>query len=74
MAEAQDVVIVGIGCRFPGANSVHEFWRLLKNGENHVIEVPPDRWNIETFYDADPSTPGKMYVRQGGFIPGYASE
>ncbi|KAH3806529.1 putative inactive phenolphthiocerol synthesis polyketide synthase type I Pks15 [Dreissena polymorpha] len=70
MSEEPNIVIVGIGCRFPGANNVDEFWRLLKNGENHLIEVPPDRWNIETFYDADPSAPGKMYVRQGGFIPG----
>ncbi|ESO99298.1 hypothetical protein LOTGIDRAFT_113304, partial [Lottia gigantea] len=65
------VAIVGIGCRFPGADNVDEFWQVLKNGENHVIEVPANRWNLEAFYDEDPTTPGKTNVRRAGFVKEY---
>ncbi|KAH3806521.1 phenolphthiocerol/phthiocerol polyketide synthase subunit C-like [Dreissena polymorpha] len=69
--EADGIVVVGVGCRFPGADNLDEFWRVLQNGENHVIEVPPDRWNADHYYDPDKNAPGKMYVRQAGFIPGF---
>lgn len=63
------IAIVGMGCRFPGGvNSPASFWELLKKGADGIIEVPPDRWNIDRFYDANPATPGKMYVRAGGFL------
>ncbi|KAK6170827.1 hypothetical protein SNE40_019127 [Patella caerulea] len=66
-----EVAIIGVGCLFPGADNVNEFWRVLRNGENHVKEVPPDRWNLEAFYDSDPDVPGKTHVRQAGFVDGY---
>ncbi len=27
------VAIIGMDCKFPGANNIEEYWRLLKNGE-----------------------------------------
>ena len=41
------VAVVGIGCRFPGANNIDEFWNLLEKGENHIKEVPKHRWNVD---------------------------
>ncbi|XP_053399168.1 phenolphthiocerol/phthiocerol polyketide synthase subunit C-like [Mercenaria mercenaria] len=70
MADNDEIAIIGIGCRFPGADNVKEFWRVLSNGENHVKEVPPDRWKLDAFYDADPNAPGKTYVRTAGFVKG----
>ena len=37
----EPVAIVGMACRFPGASSVPEFWRLLEAGENAVSEGDP---------------------------------
>ena len=68
MADGDEIAIVGVGCRFPGADNIHEYWRVLKNGENHVKEVPPDRWNIDAFYDPDRNKAGKTYVRTAGFL------
>jgi acyl transferase domain-containing protein/acyl carrier protein len=62
------IAIVGIGCRFPGADSPAACWTLLKNGVDAISEVPPDRWDLAAFYDPDPKRPGKMYSRWGGFL------
>ena len=65
----EPIALVGIGCRFPGGvHHVQSFWDLLKEGRDAVVDVPPDRWNLRRFYDPDASKPGKMYVKQGGFL------
>lgn len=65
----EPIAIVGIGCRFPGgADSPDEFWNLLSDGIDAITDIPEDRWDWKRYYDPDPEKPGKMYVRQGGFI------
>ena len=67
----QPIAIVGIGCRFPGgADDPESYWELLAKGVDAITEIPPDRWNMDRFYDPDPGTPGKSYARHGGFIKG----
>src|SRR5271166_1010620 len=67
---ADPIAVVGIGCRFPGnVTGPESFWRLLANGEDGITEVPADRWDVDEFYDPDPSVPGRMTTRWGGFIP-----
>lgn len=62
------IAIVGIGCRFPGADGPRQFWQLLRQGIDSVSEVPADRWNVDEFFDARALTPGKMNTRWGGFL------
>jgi microcystin synthetase protein McyG len=69
----EPIAIVGIACRFPGACDPAAFWKLLRDGVDVVREVPPDRWNVDAFYDADVSAPGKMTTRWGGFLDDVAS-
>ncbi|QXJ21818.1 type I polyketide synthase [Actinomadura graeca] len=64
----EPIAIIGIGCRFPGADGPGEFWRLLTDRTDAISEVPPDRWNVDDLYDADPAVPGKMSTRWGGFV------
>jgi acyl transferase domain-containing protein/acyl carrier protein len=68
MSHADPVAIVGIGCRFPGADGPEAFWSLLARGVDAIREVPADRWNIDELYDSDPTAPGKMNTRWGGFL------
>src|SRR5579871_1558443 len=63
----EPVAIIGMACDFPGASDLESFWRLLRDGVNAVTEVPPNRWNVEDYYDPDPSAPGKSYARHGAF-------
>ncbi|MGE3808188.1 MAG: beta-ketoacyl synthase N-terminal-like domain-containing protein, partial [Gemmataceae bacterium] len=64
----EPVAIVGLSCRFPGGENAEAFWQLLRAGAEGIREIPPDRWNVDDFYAADPAAPGKMYVRRGGFL------
>lgn len=70
MAGTEPLAIIGIGCRFPGAQEPDAFWEMLLAGRQAVAEVPPDRWDAESFYDPDPDVPGRMVSRWGGFIHG----
>jgi acyl transferase domain-containing protein/acyl carrier protein len=54
----EPVAIVGMGCRYPGAQGLEEFWRVLCEGIDTVTEVPAQRWCAESF-----SMSGK-----GGFL------
>src|ERR1035438_2270545 len=64
----EPIAIIGMGCRFPGANDVARFWKLLQEGRDAVKEVPETRWRIDDYYDPDPDAPGKMSTRWGGFL------
>lgn len=68
-ATSYQIAIVGIGCRFPGgANSPEDFWRVVCDQTDAITDVPTDRWDIRTFYDPDPTKPGKTSTCRGGFI------
>ncbi len=65
----EPIAVIGIGCRFPGdADDPEVFWQNLVNGVDTIREVPPERWDIDSFYDPDPQKPGKMSARWGGFL------
>ncbi|MCE5269831.1 SDR family NAD(P)-dependent oxidoreductase [bacterium] len=67
--DSQAIAITGIGCRFPGGvKDPDTFWKLLAEGRDAITDIPPDRWDIDTYYDPDRGKPGKAYVRKGGFI------
>jgi myxalamid-type polyketide synthase MxaE and MxaD len=67
-ASGEAIAIIGLGCRFPGANDPGAFWRLLRDGGDAIREVPADRFDRHAFYDPDPAAPGKMNTRWGGFL------
>ncbi|WP_079645203.1 type I polyketide synthase [Mycobacteroides abscessus] len=57
--ESEPIAIVGIGCRFPGADGPEEFWRLLTDGVDAIDRVPVDRWDPDQVADSS---------RWGGFL------
>ena len=38
------IAIVGMGCRFPGADSVEEYWQVLRSGQSMLQKVPAERF------------------------------
>ena len=67
---AEPIAIVGIGCRFPGASSLEDFWTLVRNGVDAITEIPRERWNVDALYDPLPGALAKMSTRWGGFLGG----
>ncbi|CAL8109687.1 unnamed protein product [Orchesella dallaii] len=45
--ETEPIAIVGMSCRYPGANNIEEFWELLFQGEEGIREPPAFRWTKE---------------------------
>ncbi|MGH8479084.1 MAG: SDR family NAD(P)-dependent oxidoreductase [Gammaproteobacteria bacterium] len=69
MPGREPIAIIGMGCRFPGGSDTpNAFWRLLRDAEVAITDVPADRWDHRRYYDSDPEKPGKIYVSKGGFL------
>ena len=61
------IAIVGMACRFGGAPNLEAYWRLIRDGLEGVVEVPPDRWRVDDYYNAE-GGPGKTVTRRGAFV------
>ncbi|MDU0812757.1 non-ribosomal peptide synthetase [Bacillus siamensis] len=48
----EDIAVVGMSCRFPGAASLEAYWSLLAEGRSAVRPVPAERWGLKTSYYA----------------------
>jgi len=65
----EPIAIIGMGLRFPGgATNPEEFWKLLAEGTDCIVDVPKDRWDWRRFYDPDTDRPGKSHQPQMGFL------
>src|SRR5262245_46767436 len=68
------IAIIRIGCLFLGGiESPDALWQFLSRGGDAVVEVPPDRWNVDAVYDPTPGTPGKAVTRRAGLLLDVAS-
>ncbi len=65
----KEIAIVGLGGRYPQAETLLEFWKNLRGGRDCVTEIPADRWDHRLYFDADSTKAGKSYSKWGGFIP-----
>ncbi|MBW4450083.1 MAG: SDR family NAD(P)-dependent oxidoreductase [Spirirestis rafaelensis WJT71-NPBG6] len=64
----QDIAIIGMACKVPGANNLEEYWNLLVEGKCAIQEVPKDRWSIDDYYQENGTNPHTTYCNRGGFI------
>ncbi len=65
----EPIAIIGMGCRFPGgANTPDLLWQLLRDGIDAIGPMPSGRFDVDSFYDPTPGTPGKIVTREGGFL------
>ncbi|WP_394836994.1 SDR family NAD(P)-dependent oxidoreductase [Pendulispora rubella] len=64
----EPIAIIGLACRFPGADGPEAFWRLLRDGRDAITDVPADRWDRDAVYDPDPAAPGRASACKGGFL------
>ncbi|MDP3718284.1 MAG: SDR family NAD(P)-dependent oxidoreductase [Acidobacteriota bacterium] len=67
----EPIAVIGMACRFPGgASDPESFYEVLREGRDAISTVPPDRWDVDAYYDPEAGAPGKIRSRFGGFVPG----
>jgi acyl transferase domain-containing protein len=63
------IAIIGMAGVFPEAKNLREYWNNILNKIDCIVDVPLSRWDIDDYYDPDPTAPDKTYCKRGGFIP-----
>ena len=63
------LAIVGMSCRLPGgATNTEKFWEILEKGLDVSRQIPADRFDIETHFDATGKDLNKSMTQYGCFI------
>ncbi|WP_254661344.1 beta-ketoacyl synthase N-terminal-like domain-containing protein, partial [Aquimarina megaterium] len=62
---SDDIAIVGLSLKVPGANNKEEFWENLVNGNSCITNTPKERWDWPENIDIDGIHKGINY---GGYI------
>ncbi|XP_077364738.1 phenolphthiocerol/phthiocerol polyketide synthase subunit C-like [Festucalex cinctus] len=70
MHAEDDVAVIGIGCNFPGGEGLDNFWRVLSEGENRVVDIPAERFDTDSWCHPDGSNPGKTQTTKAALIDG----
>lgn len=63
-----DIAIIGMACRFPGAKNYEEFWQNMVGGINSIKEITADRWDITKYYSSDRNKPNTSVSKWGGLL------
>jgi acyl transferase domain-containing protein/acyl carrier protein len=66
--DQEPIAIIGMGCRFPQAESPAVFWQLLLNKVDIIGEVPANRWGRGGFSAPSSVHASKMITLNGGFL------
>ena len=65
----EPIAILSAACRLPGGvTSPEALWALLLDGTDTVAEIPPERFDINAWYDPRPDTPGKTVSRWAALL------
>ncbi|KAJ5422995.1 hypothetical protein N7445_011103 [Penicillium cf. griseofulvum] len=67
------IAIIGYSGRFPGAQDAELLWELLRDGCDVHREVPKERFDIDTHYDASALRKNTTQTKFGAFVekPGF---
>ncbi|MDL1963898.1 MAG: acyltransferase domain-containing protein, partial [Deltaproteobacteria bacterium] len=63
-----NAAIIGMGCFFPKASGLHEYWRLIFKGEDGITDIPETHWSPDDYFDKDPKKTDHIYCKRGGFL------
>lgn len=66
--QGADIAVIGMACRFPGAENYEQFWNNLIRGIDSISEIPKDRWSWQSYFGEDNTAKNKSSSKWGGFI------
>ena len=47
-ASNEEIAVIGMSCRLPGAENANEYWENLKSGVNCIGDLPYERWGLSS--------------------------
>jgi len=62
------IAIIGMDCLFPDAQGLHEYWRLIRRGEDAVTDVPQTHWKVSDYYPPGPDNADRVDCKRGAFL------
>ncbi|MEL6385497.1 MAG: beta-ketoacyl synthase N-terminal-like domain-containing protein, partial [Cyanobacteria bacterium J06626_18] len=65
------VAVVGMGCWYPGASELREFWENILARRCQFRQLPNQRLPLADYYDPDPAVPDKTYGSRAAVIDGF---
>ncbi|MEV4555577.1 type I polyketide synthase [Kitasatospora sp. NPDC049285] len=65
---SQRIAIVGIGLRYPDANSPGELWENVLGGRRAFRRLPDERMNHADYWSADRNAPDRFYASKAAVL------
>jgi phthiocerol/phenolphthiocerol synthesis type-I polyketide synthase C len=65
---AEEIAIIGVSCRLPGAPGRSRFWRVLETGQCTVGRVPDARFPTDRYRHPNRLAPGKSVSFAAGIV------
>ncbi|MDK9495849.1 aminotransferase class I/II-fold pyridoxal phosphate-dependent enzyme [Streptomyces katrae] len=64
-----DIAVVGMACRFPGARDLNQYWRLLTDPQPQFSGIPDSRWRSAAFLSDDFRDTSAAYTDTMALLP-----
>ena len=64
----KQIAIIGVGLRFPKADTLEQLWEHLLAERSLITEIPPDRWDKNLYWGQPGPGANKTSSIWGGFI------
>lgn len=61
---------IGVVVCFILGEGLDNFWSVLLEGKNCVVDIPPERFDTTFWYNADGNKPGKTQTTKAALIEG----
>jgi polyketide synthase PksN len=67
-ASENDIAIIGMAGRFPGAENIGEFWKGLIEEKSLFTQIPPERWDWKAYFGDPLEEDSKTDCCYGAFL------
>lgn len=67
------IAVVGMACRFPGAENLNRYWQMIREGRHKFGRPPADRWDHDAFFSTSVRAVDRYYAPHGAFLDDVAS-
>ena len=71
MNDRPAIAVIGLGCRYPGAATLREFWENVIARRRQFRRLPEQRLPLAQYHSDDPAAADKTYATEAAVIDGF---